>query len=228
MATWTALGRAWTTTAGNKTVTATPAIGDLIIVIAGASGSGTQTCAVTDDNSSGTYTASQSASRGVGPLNKLTTFYRDEFITAASSTIFTATITNDTGGGLAVFSLSGMYIAGVLARRSQNAQNNQAAGTPSLPVGTGGFGPRDPGIGYVITGSNSAANSAPPSGWTERYDQGYNNPTSGIEVVTIDSGFSGSTVDWTAATPSSFGACYEALNPDVILKQFLYPQLLPQ
>lgn len=51
MAAVTRAGNTWDTTAGNKTVTATPAAGDLIVVIAATSGLAGGTISVTDNNS---------------------------------------------------------------------------------------------------------------------------------------------------------------------------------
>ena len=62
MATVTLLGTAtFNTTSGTKTVTATPAVNDLIVIVTANTGSTTTTAAPTDNNSSGTYTVVNTA-----------------------------------------------------------------------------------------------------------------------------------------------------------------------
>jgi hypothetical protein len=63
----TLLGSLFDTTSGTHTVTATPAVGDLIVIITAATGSTVQQ-PPTDDNSSGTYTQLQNALKATAPI----------------------------------------------------------------------------------------------------------------------------------------------------------------
>jgi len=224
MGVWTARGITWTTTAGNKTVTATPAVGDLIVIFVGITGTGLGNLDnISDNNSSGTYYTATAASHLTG-ADQGFVLVRDQPITSATSTIFTATISGDNGGGLAVFSLSGCPYVGSAAVKATGTQSGQAAGTPSITLSKAP-GVMDAMFGVVMTLTNGSANSAPPTSWTEQYDQGYNTPASGIEVVFRNSGHTSTTVAWTAATPSEFESHAVAFNMDMPVVH-PYPQLL--
>src|SRR3990170_2072154 len=107
MATVSSLGQTWTTTAGNKTVVATPAVNDLIVVVHGMSGWGAgDASTITDNNAGGGGTYSKAmiegTSTGGGTAGMLLISIRTALITSATSTTFTCTNTGDTGGGLTV------------------------------------------------------------------------------------------------------------------------------
>jgi hypothetical protein len=91
------------------------------------------------------------------------------------------------------------------ALRQTNSQNNAAAGTPSITLGqavlTGNVV-----IGAVMNGTNGSTTTAPPTSWTENHDAGYNVPASGLEVCHRASGETNTTIAWTAASASAFGA----------------------
>src|SRR5215472_6834494 len=112
VSTVTHAGSVWTTTAGNKTVTATPALGDLIVVIAPATG--VATTGVTDNNTDGlgTYTKIGSSFTGFSTAGDLSVWVRNALVGSASSTIFTAAQGSSTGGGLDVLRVSGMSRTG--------------------------------------------------------------------------------------------------------------------
>ena len=206
MATVSHLGSIWDTNAGNHTVTATPAVGDLIVVFAANSGrTKAQPPTITDNNGGGTYTRIpaadyiKSASADSGWV-----FVRDALIASATSTIFTATQSGDSGGGLTVMKITGMSRVGLAAVRQVKVQNNVASGTPavtfSMPALTG-----NPLIGIVNSTTNGSANSAPPTGWTEAVDTGYNVPANGRAVEFRSSGHTSAVVTFGAAAPSAFG-----------------------
>lgn len=198
-------GSTWTTTAGNKTVTATPAVNDLIVVVCANSARSTaQPPTITDNNSSGTYTQIKSATKNTS-ADSMWFFVRTALIGAASSTIFTSTQASDTGGGLAVFSVTGVKNVGASADLASGSQDNTAAATPSITLSATPSA-LNPLIGAVNTTSNSSANTAEPSGWTEDSDQGYTSTANGLETVHIASGHSSSTVAWTATTATNFAS----------------------
>jgi len=194
-ATVTSLGSTFNTTAGDKTVTATPAVNDLIVVIGTASGT-TQTNGdttnVTDNNSSGTYTKIVSDTSGT-VLGMVTIWIRNSLISSATSTIFTATQTNSNGGGLEVFKVTSMTRTGSSAAR-QSANGNGAGATMTITYGSASL-TGNPNIGGVMNVTNPAT-VTPPTSWTESIDTGYATPTIGVEDAFINSGFTGTSASW--------------------------------
>lgn len=205
MAVVTSRGSIWNTNAGVKTVTATPAVGDLIVVIAANSGrTVTQPPTITDNNSSGTYAQLSTTATRATNVDSMWAFVRTSLIGSATSTIFTMTPTaTDTGGGFIVYSLTLMARVGTDALRQGGKQDNIASGTPSVTMGSAIL-TANPVVGAVMTGTNGTTNSAPPTGFTEAADLGYNTPPSGFESVFRSSGETRTTVPWTAASPSAF------------------------
>ena len=89
MAAVTLLGTAtWNTTSGTKTVTATPAVGDLIVIVTANSGSTGTGFAPTDNNSSGTYTLVNTSVKATS-ADTMQMWVRNALITSATSTVFT-------------------------------------------------------------------------------------------------------------------------------------------
>jgi hypothetical protein len=208
----TRLGSSFTTTAGNKTVTATPAVGDLIVACVANSGRTTaQAPTITDDNSSGTYTQVIAATNA-SSADSHWVFVRDALIGSAVSTIFTMTQSGDTGGGFgSLLAISGMTKVGSAAVRQSLQANNQGTGTPSITLGAAIL-TTNPAIGFVMTNQTGTTNTAPPTGWAEQDDAGYSTPSTGREVATIASGSTLTTVAWTAATTSAFSALVVELD----------------
>jgi hypothetical protein len=201
MATGTDAGGTWNTTGGTVTVTATPAAGDLIVVVHGIStwASGDNSV-ITDNNAGGggTYarlgTATAPLSTGGGTTGALWISVRENLITSATSTIFTATNTGDTGGGLTVLRFSGMTRTGFAAIRQSIGESSATENPPTItfplttltgnPVVLGCFGEDNP---LALT---------PPTGFTEADDTGWATPTSGIEVCWDDAGNTATLFSW--------------------------------
>ena len=232
MATVTFEGSTWTTQAGNKSVTMTPAVGDLLLVICGNSGRTTaQPPTVTCDvqgitftqftGTNGSYTKNTSADSGW-------VFISDSLCTAASSTIVTMNQSGDSGGGLAVWAVTGMSIAGEAAIRQCGKQDNQASGTPAPAFGVAAL-TTNPVFGWVHTGTNGSANSAIPSGWAaEDADSGYNTPPNGRQCCHRNSGETNTTITFGAVAPSAFGAIVVELDASAPTPNFDLPILTTQ
>ena len=211
----------WTTAAGAKTSTATPVLGDLIVVIAAASGI-TTNLGVSDNNSdgNGTYTFIKGASSLAGTVT-IQAFVRAAFIGSATSTIWTTSGDGaSTGGGLGVYRISGLTaltLTGISAIRQSAVQTNGGAtATPSFSFSAAAL-TGNPLIGGVVNGSN-AATLTPPTGWTEDADLGYNTPATGLEIVHINSGFTGSSLTWGSTSATTFAALaleIHTANPSV-------------
>lgn len=206
MAAVTSLGSTYNTTAGNKTVVATPAVNDFIFVIAQLSGTATDPT-ITDNNSggAGTYTKVGSTYSSSGTVKSVRGYVRDSAIGAAASTTFTMTSSGDNGGGLQVFKITGMLRFGISGARQSSGQSNQAAtGTPA-PVFGSAVLTENPVIFGMTTENNPAAitpRSSPV--YTERVDTGWNTPASGVENNSIDSGETATTITQGSASSTVF------------------------
>ena len=195
MAAFTSAGSSWTTTAGDKTVTATPAAADLIVVIAGTSGLAGGTTAVTDNNTDGFgttpgYTQIDVDRTGFSTTGVLTMWIRNKLIGSATSTVFTAAQGSSSGGGLEVCRISGMSIVGLGAVRGSGGQSTGTAATTPAPVLLRRVGTTFSGtqaaltanlcIGAVCNGSASPIETAPAS-WTESIDLSYTVPATALK-----------------------------------------------
>jgi hypothetical protein len=222
MATWNGVGDTFTTTAGNKTVSSAAAgIGDLIVVVSMCSGTG-NTQAITDDNAGGGGTYTEVVTTSAGPTDgvngkRLRCWVRNSLIAATGTTIYTNTITADTGGGLRVMRLSGMTRTGAAALRQGAFLSSQtAATTPTVTLGAAAL-TENPLIGAVVNASNFA--NVTPRGspvWTEPTDTGWNTPTSGIEVMVISSGETASSIAWGSTSATAYGVFVAELDTSAL------------
>lgn len=227
MAAVTLLGTpTFTTTAGNKTITATPTAGRLVVIMCANSGRTTaQFPTITDNNSDGrgTYTRVSSADATKNTsADSMWLFIRNALIGSATSTVFTMTQASDSGGGFVIYEVSAMSIVGLSAVRrtgvssyNVGVQNNQAAATPAPALPTAAL-TGNPVIGMIFNGT-SPAGLTPPASWTESPtpDLGYTVPAAGLENVRRDSGFTGTTVTWGGASASAFCSMVAELDTSV-------------
>ena len=183
-ATVTNRGTTFTTTSGNTTVVATPAVGDLIVVFAASSG--VATTAITD-TAGGTYVQVDSNRTGFSTTGTLNAWVRTAAIASAVSTTWTATQTSSTGGGLTVFSVSGMSVFGASAVRSSGGQSTGTAVTTPAPVLSATPLTSNP-VLVAIANGTSPATMTPRTGYTESTDVGYITPATGLEASFIASG----------------------------------------
>jgi hypothetical protein len=129
-----------TTAAGSKTVTGTPAVGDLIIIAVAESGlaNGLSGFAPTDNNPDGlgAYTqVSGALAQTAANTDQVAFHVRNALIGAsgAVSTVFTAPLSaSNTGGGLSVWRVSGMSRAGLSAILQAATPQSGGSGTPTL------------------------------------------------------------------------------------------------
>ncbi len=192
----------------------TPAAGDLLVV-AGIISNG----AIIDDSQ---ITDSQ----GLGWRLNTTAFKNTNadrlfFAVAsnlASNVAMTVTVnsiaTSHSGIGYSVLKVSGVSLTGLLAVRQDGFENNASGPgipAPAFPVNalTG-----NPTIGVVANGE-SPAGMTEPIGWTELTDSGYSTPTTGFQIVSRDSGFTGKTILWGSASATDYGSIIEELDATV-------------
>ncbi|MDP2735983.1 MAG: hypothetical protein Q8P12_07310, partial [bacterium] len=73
-------------------------------------------------------------------------------------------------------------------------------------------------LGAVGNDSNPAGLAA-PVGWTEQADVGQGNPPVGLETVTRDSGFTGTTITWGGTSASAFASIIVELDTAPVLEE---------
>lgn len=213
MAAVTLLGAAtFTTSAGTKTVTATPAVGDLLVLVLAHTGVASL-AAPTDNNADGggTYSLAGTVAVKATSADRLGIYVRDALVGSATSTVFTSTAPGSSGGGLVVLKVTGMLRTGSSAIRQAGRQDNQAAATPAPAFGAVGL--TGNACAGAVFNATSPATLTPPASWTERADVGYSTPTTGLEVASRDSGNTASTITWGSASASAF--CSAILELDI-------------
>lgn len=227
MASITNAGSLFNTTAGDKTVTATPAVGDLVVIVAATSGlaGGTTACSDNQADGKGTYSQISSDFTGFSTTGVLTAWVRNALISAASSTIFTASQGGSSGGGLLVYRISGMSIVGLGAVRGAGGQSSGGAGGTPAPVllrrvgttfsGTQAALTGNAMIAAVCNGTNSTTTVTQPASWTESFDNGYTSPATGMEVCFRNSGETNSTITFGSTTASIFASIAIELDTTV-------------
>lgn len=195
------LGSTINTTAGAKTVTASPAAGDLILIFVMVSGDSTHSAPT--DNQSGTYTIIGSQINNNSALYGAW-YVRDALVPAGSSTIFTLSNPGaDTGGGLAVIKVTGMAKAGSSAVRQYKAQATALTGTPATGNWTSSKITTNPVVGAVINLSNPAG-LTPTTSYSELLDTGYTTPSHGVQIQSINSGDTSNTMTWGSSSASDY------------------------
>lgn len=192
-----------TSGSGDRTVTITPAVGDLVVVFASTSGN-TNASPTCTDNNSGTYDRIGTAAWGTS-ANTFSVFVRTALMANTTSTVITVATGANTAGEIVAVCVSGMSRVGASAVRSQGSQANQAASTTPAPALNQAALTSNITLGAIANSTNPATLTA-PTGWTERQDVGQNTPTTGLEVVTRDSGFTGTTVTWGSTSGSVFAS----------------------
>lgn len=218
MATIAELGtRVHTTTAGNKTLTATPTLNDLIIIVtAKTESAAVDIVAPTDNNSggAGTYVAALASQPSHGSNNgRLQIWVRTALIASATSTIFTSTQAGSSGGGLGVFRVAGMTFTGSSAVRAAATQTSGTAATTPTPVLAGAALTANALIGAVI--NSTTAPILTPRGtpaYTEAFDVSYATPTLALEVMHINSGETGTSIAWGSTSATAFGSAIVELD----------------
>ena len=222
MATITTAGNTWDTNAGNKTVTATPAVGDLIVIVASSSGLAGGTTACSDDNSSGAYVQVDTDRTGFSTTGVLTVWVRTTFIASASSTIFTASQGGSTGGGLVVLRIAGVRFLGASAVRSNGGQSSGTGGTAPAPVLSMTPVRNNPIITAVSNGTNGGGTTN-RTGYTDVAVAGYNSPTTGLDVCWLNSCETTATLTWGGNSASTFASV--GIEIDASELAYAYPRL---
>lgn len=208
------------TTAGVKTVVATPTAGDMIVVVVAATGVAAG-LGVSDNNADGhgNYTQIVSALKSTS-ADLMAAFVRADPVRSATSTTFTTSGDGaSTGGGLAVIRITGAFLAGAAFIRNTGSQANQASGTPAVPMGSAVLTANAVVAAFFDT-TNAAPTLTAPTGFAAAIvNTNYNTPTTGWQINTANSGITASTITWGTAAPSAFSDLAFELRADLGGKQ---------
>lgn len=192
-----------TSSTGNRTCAITTLAGDLVLVFCSASGN-TNAAPTCSDDQGGAYTLIDSAAFGAS-ANTGSWFVGNALVGTGAATTITVATGSNTAAEIVAVAIAGMSRSGASAIRSQGKQANQASATTPAPALNQAALTGNPTIGAVFNSTNPATMTAPAS-WTERQDVGQSTPTTGLEVVTRDSGFTGTTVTWGSTSGSAFAS----------------------
>lgn len=149
-------------------------------------------------------------------LDSVDLYIANQFVPSNPVSMTVSWAPTDAGDGtvITVLSTSAMKRTGSSAVKQQILASNLATGiAPAATFGAACL-TDNPVIGAVGNSTNPAG-LTPPSSWTERADSGYATPTSGMEVASIDSGFTGSTVTWGSNSGSAHGVALTELDASV-------------
>jgi hypothetical protein len=206
------MGATFNTTSGTKTVTSTPSVGDLIVIITAHSANASATTP-TDNNAdgNGTYTQVESRVKSTS-ADRMQIFIRNSLIGSATSTIFTHAPGTTSGGGLSVVKITGMAAAGAAAKVQSGGADNLTSAAPSMTwTGGGSASGLNPVISAVFNTVNSAGQFTKPTAFdTKVTDLAYTTTANGLGVASDNEGFTGTTVAWTVLTSSA--CCIVALE----------------
>jgi hypothetical protein len=194
---------------GNRTAAITPAVGDLLVVYCFVSTNTNEAPTCSDNNGGGTYDLIDVANVVIASVNhRLAVFVRTALMANTTSTTVTVATGSNTSGAVHVIAEAGMSKVGAAAVRSKGLQNNQAAGTAAPALNQAAL-TTNPTI--VAQGSADTTTTA-PTDWTEAQDTNFSATVIALETATRDSGFTGTTITFGAASSTTF--CAHALELD--------------
>lgn len=190
----------------------TPAANDLVVVLVVTSG--TVAVSAVTDSLGGGYSFIRSTTKVAG--DTLYLFVGNNLAAASARTVTFNCPGNATGCIIFAYTVSGLTRVGPDAVRQTAVQANQtAAGTPAPAFGVACL-TGNPTLG-VLGNATNPATVTPPTSWTEGSDTGYATPTTGGEVISRDSGFTGTTVTWGSTSASGYGDIIVELDTSGII-----------
>jgi hypothetical protein len=198
-----------------RTVAVTPAVGDLLVAVAGVSGGIDGFSSITDDQS-GTYTkipAAEIANAG-NNNNHLAVWIRDQLVSTATSHTLTTAGVAASGGGLAVYIVSGISRTGSSAARAGGGATGAISTTPTATLG---LTPQtvNPIIGGVTQSSSTANIVTPRSGYTEGQESQYTTPSNSLETMSRNSGETSASIAWGNAASAAWQAVAVEIDTSV-------------
>lgn len=198
-----------TSGSGNRSVTYTPSgTGNLLVCFVVVSGNTNDSPTMTDQGfdagspGTKTWTRILTVAKNAS-ADRLSVFVRDTFLENVDAGTITAATGSNTAGELVVIEVSGMLRTGASAILQSASQANQSASTTPAPAFSASALTANMTMGAVGNGTNPATMTT-ASGWTERQDAGQNTPATGLEVITRDSGFTGTTITWGSTSGTAY------------------------
>lgn len=134
---------------------------------------------------------------------------------ARTITVTMKTTGTATGTFWGVYRVSGMKRTGFGAIRQAASQDNGTTGNTPTVAFPAACLTGNPVIGLVMNTTNPAT-VTPPAGFTETIDTGGAAPVVGYEMVSADSGFTGSSLAWGGTSPSNYAALAVELDTRTI------------
>jgi len=204
--------------APNTSSSFTPTAGSLLLVLV--------TSANSDDLTGVTLTSSESLTFTIlpqitqfhsGNWSAVYGFVSDDFASAVSQTVtFDQTTDPADGTVISVYEITGLFRTGLSAiRQAKNTTDGSNSGTTPAITFDNTCLIQNPTIAMVGNRSNPAG-LTPPTGWTEDADVGETTPDFGAEVVSRQTGFTGTTITWGATSASNWGVLAVEINTAAI------------
>lgn len=191
----------WTTAAGNKTATITPATGALLVVFCSTSGNIGQPNLA--DDQGGTYDIVKAATRNASGSGGWAAV-RGAFTTNVAHIVTLSGTGADTGGGLDVIEVSGMLRHGTAAVRTTGFKSEIAAGAqPTCNLAQAALTANP--VLCCLFAQDNPMTATTPAGYTQRQYLGYNTPASGLGTWTRDSGETTNLITWGGTETSGSG-----------------------
>lgn len=216
-----------TSTTDNAAVTSgsfTPAAGDLLLAIVGATGQASAG-AVSDSQSLGWDLVLSVLKNSSADIMEV---YVSRTTAAASSMTVTYTPAGgptNTGAFVNVLRVAGMTrVGGDSIRQTASDANRAGAATPT-PTFAKACLTANPVISAVYNAADPPGITV-PSGWSQDANTGYGTPTTGIETASIDSAFTGTAVTWGGGSTTAYADVAVELDTSllVLMPAFAEPE----
>jgi hypothetical protein len=195
-----------TSNALSYTTTAfSPAAGEVLVALVTVSGT-TDNAPTMSDSEGGGWDLVQVGQRSSG-ADRNYAFVRDAAIVGSPSMTVTVTLPADaaTGSNIGIAGVSGLAAAGAAAVVQTAVSSNEGAATTPFVTFGAACDAANP-VLLLFGNTNNPAGVAPPSGFTEHVDIGYDTPSKGLEYASVNSGFTGPTATWASNSATVWGA----------------------
>lgn len=181
----------------------TPVANDLFIVV-GNFAANTNTAPTCTDGNGGTYTLIFAVTYN-GGADMCCAFVRNQPLPNTTNTTVTVATGSNTAGEILTLAFSGALRYGAAAIRQWATETGAATATPAPAFALAAL-TNNCTIAGCGNGTTTGSVLVPNAGWTERHDAAQASPTTGHEVATRDSGFTGTTVTAGGTSASAYAA----------------------
>ncbi len=181
----------------------TPSAGSLLVVAITTTGTAS-VGSVTGTQAGQTFTNVNTAVRNAS-ADRSYIFVSDALTTATSQTVsFNCSSDAATGAMVQVFSIADMSRVGIGAIKQSTLSQNQAASTTPSTIFS--IAPLTSNI--IIASISNATNPSgltPPANFTEVINTGYSTPSTGIDTIYKESGYTATTITWGSTSATVWG-----------------------